>query len=78
MASHSSILAWEIPCKAIVHRFTKESDIDLTTKQQQCIKQINKKDLLYSTVNYTHYFVITYKRKESEKEYIYIHIYMYI
>ena len=28
-------------------------------------------DLLYSTGNYTQYFVITYKGKESEKEYIY-------
>ena len=25
-------------------------------------------DLLYSTKNYTHYFVITYKGKESEKD----------
>ena len=36
------------------------------------IKQIANKDLLYSTGNYTQYFVITYKRKESEKKYIYI------
>ena len=28
--------------------------------------------LLYSTENYTQYFVITYKGKESEKEYIYV------
>ena len=26
------------------------------------------KDLLYSTRNYTQYFIITYKGKESEKE----------
>ena len=32
------------------------------------IEQINNKDLLYSTGNYTQYFVITYKGKESEKE----------
>ena len=31
------------------------------------IKQITNKDLLYSTGNYTQYFVINYKRKESEK-----------
>ena len=31
------------------------------------IKQITNKDLLYSTGNYTQYFVITYKGKESEK-----------
>ena len=30
------------------------------------------RNLLYSTVNYTQYFVITYKGKEFEKEYIYI------
>ena len=34
------------------------------------IKLINNKDLLYSTGDYTQYFVITYKGKESEKEYI--------
>ena len=32
------------------------------------IKQTTNKDLLYSTGNYTEYFVITYKGKESEKE----------
>ena len=37
------------------------------------IKQITNEDLLYSTGNYTQYFVITYKGKESEKEYIYIY-----
>ena len=44
------------------------------------IKQIIYKDLLYSTGNYTQYFVINYKGKESEKEYIYVHVYidMYI
>ena len=36
------------------------------------IKLITNKDLLYSTGNYTQYFVITYKRKDSEKEYAYI------
>ena len=44
------------------------------------IKQINNKDLLYSTGNYSQYLVIMYNGKESEKEYIYIytHIYIYI
>ena len=41
------------------------------------IKQINNKDLLYSTGNYIQYLVITYNGKESEKEYIYIYICMY-
>ena len=33
------------------------------------IEQINNKDLLYSTGNYTQYLIITYNRKETEKEY---------
>ena len=40
------------------------------------VKQVNNKDLRYSTGNYTQYFVITYNGKESEKEYIYTHIYV--
>ena len=32
-----------------------------------CIKQINNKDLLYSTGNYTQYLVIASNRKESKK-----------
>ena len=32
------------------------------------IKQITNKDLLYGTGNYTQYFVITCKSKESEKD----------
>ena len=38
-----------------------------------CIKQINNKDLLHSTGNYTQYPVITYNGKESEKEQLNIH-----
>ena len=34
------------------------------------IKQLNNKDLLCSTGNYTQYFVMTYMEKEYEKEYI--------
>ena len=30
------------------------------------------KDQMYSTGNYTQYFLLAYKGKESEKEYIYI------
>ena len=37
------------------------------------IKLVNK-DLLYSTGNYTQYFLITYKGKKSEKEYVYTYI----
>ena len=35
------------------------------------------KDLLYSTGNYTQYFVITYNGKENEKEYTYSHTYIH-
>ena len=38
------------------------------------IKEINNKDPLYSTGNYTQYFVITYEGKESKEKYIYIYI----
>ena len=36
------------------------------------IKQVNYKDLLYSTENYTQHLVITYNGKEPEKEYMYV------
>ena len=36
------------------------------------IKQINSKDLLYSTGDYIQYLIISYNGKESEKEYIQI------
>ena len=46
------------------------------------IKEINNKDLLYSTGNSTQYLVITYNGKGSKKEnicnYMYIHTYVYI
>ena len=38
--------------------------------------QINDKDLLCSTGNYTQHLVITYNGKESEKEYMYVHMYV--
>ena len=41
-----------------------------------CINQITNKYLLYSTGNYTQYFVITYKGKISEKEYICVYVYI--
>ena len=40
------------------------------------IKEKTNKDILYDTGNYTQYFVITYKIKESEEEYIYIYMFM--
>ena len=42
------------------------------------MKQINNKNLLYSTGNYIQYLVITYKGKESEKEYIFMYVYIYM
>ena len=36
------------------------------------------KDLLYSTGNYTQYFVITYKGRESEEDFIYIYTHTYV
>ena len=36
------------------------------------IKQLTNKDLQYNTENYTQYFVISYKGKESEKIDIYV------
>ena len=42
------------------------------------IKQVNNKDLLYSTGNYTQYPIIAYSGKESEKEYIDVYLYIYV
>ena len=46
------------------------------------IKQINNKDLLYSTGNYIQCLTITYNGEESEKEcihtYTYLQIYIYV
>ena len=36
-------------------------------------KQMTNKDLLYSTGNYTQYFVVAYKGKDSGEEKIYMH-----
>ena len=47
-------------------RINKEFVINRCTLQHR--KQINSKDLIYSTGNYTQYFIITYMGKESKKE----------
>ena len=39
-------------------------------------KQINNKDLLYSTGNHIQYFVVIYNGKESEKEYMNLFLYI--
>ena len=79
MATHPSILAWEIPWTeepggATVHRVTKESDVTEQLKQQQYIKQMNNKDLWYSTGNSTQYSVMAYMGKESKKEWMYVYV----
>ena len=47
----------------------KELDMN---EQLSLLDQITNRDPLYSTGNYTQYFVITYKETESEKEHIYM------
>ena len=39
---------------------------------------MNNEDLLYTTVSYIQYFVITLNGKEPRKEYIHIHIYLHM
>ena len=51
----------------------KESDM---TEQLTCIKQITKKDLLYTTENSTQYSVIAYMGKESETHTQHTHTYI--
>ena len=42
-------------------------ELKINVKTLPYIKQITNKDLLYSTGNYTQYFVITYKGKNPKK-----------
>ena len=82
MATYSNILALEILWTEeagrlyIVHGGHKESHMT----EHACTeiyKIDNQQDLLYGTGNYSQYFVIIYKGKQSEKyTYIYIHIYI--
>ena len=76
-----------LPKGKAVWRINQEFDINIHT--QLYIQQTTNKDLLYSTGNYTQYFVITYKGNESEIKiplslsmcvciYIYLYIYRYI
>ena len=81
MATHSNVLAWEIPWidepGGLQSMESQKSWIwlsDLTVKQ---IYKIVSKDLLKSTKNYTQCFVMTYKAKISDLK-IYIFIYIYI
>ena len=47
-----------------------DSEFGISRCKLLYIKEINNKDLLYSTGNNTQYLVITYNGKESKKEYI--------
>ena len=62
MATHSRILVWKISQIEDSHRAAKESD---TTDQLSTysIKEIANKALLYSTMSYNQYLVITYNAK---------------
>ena len=46
------------------------------TDAQLYIKWTNNKDLLYSTGNYTQYFLITYMGKKSEKAHTHTHTHL--
>ena len=48
-------------------------EVEINIDTLLCIKQVTNKDLLNSTGNYTQYFIISYKGKESEKVYIFIY-----
>ena len=71
MATHSSILAWEIPWieepDGPQSRESQELDTTQQLKHHQCIKQITNMDLLYSTGNSTQYSVTADMGKESKK-----------
>ena len=80
LATHSSILAWRIP-------WTEESGRPWGHKVRHdwvpiwwwwYIKQINNKDLQYSTGNSIQYLVITYNRRESKEKNMYIFIHTYV
>ena len=84
MATHSSILAWKIPWTGepggvTVHGVAKQL---VTTEwlnnndnnKLLYTKQINNKDLLYSTGNCIQYLEVTYNGTESKKEDIQIYI----
>ena len=55
-------------CKKTGRKYTKKLKLtSLTTQRPFCYSQ-SIVSILYSTGNYTQYFVITYMGKESEKE----------
>ena len=66
-----------VSCKFNISISKERESRSLGLTQTQHIKQINNKDLLYSTGNYIQYLVINYNGKESEKEWIYIYMYAY-
>ena len=51
-------------------------EVGIDTYTLLYINQIINKDLLYSPGNYSQYFVIIHKKKESEEEYTYIYMFI--
>ena len=64
-ATHFSILDWRISWT--VWSMGSDTTERVSLQFTSYIKQINDKDLLYSTGNYIQYLLITYKGKKSEK-----------
>ena len=65
MATHSSILAWEMPWTEEPGRlWSMESQKSQTSLSDYIHTHIDNKSLLYSTGNYTQHFEIIYKRKK--------------
>ena len=77
-ATLSYVFAWRIPWTeepgGLQSIRVQRAGHDQSHRACMHIKQICNKDLLYSTRNYTQYFVITSKGKESEKAYTYIYM----
>ena len=69
MATHSSILAWEMPWTEEPGRlWSMESQKSQTSLSDYIHTHIDNKSLLYSTGNYTQHFEIIYKRKKFWKK----------
>ena len=78
MATHSSILAWEIPWteqpSGIQSMELQRVGYDLATKQQQYAKQVTDETILDSTRNPTQCSVVAQMGMKSKKGDIYIYM----
>ena len=72
MAPHSNTLAWKIPWTEEPGRLQsmglRRVGHDWATSLSLYMKEITNMNLLYSTGNYTQYYVIISKGKESDKK----------